>query len=121
MIHVEEIKRLLDDFAESVAMQTVAIARGDSDAGNKFAARYIAAFTSLRACGDAGRDALSQLFTHSNADVRTTAAAFLLRHAPERARSILETEAVGVGIIAFEASEALTRWDEGDWELDPTD
>jgi hypothetical protein len=47
------------------------------------------------------------------------AAAFLLRHRHEEARRVLEDLAHGEGFVAFEASEALKRWEEGTWQLDP--
>ncbi|HYO52740.1 MAG TPA: DUF2019 domain-containing protein [Archangium sp.] len=75
----------------------------------------------LRAHGDAGRDALAVLLTHPSMDVRTAAAAFLLRYRTAEAKAVLEEAAKGQGLIPFGASEALKRWEEGTWELDPAD
>ena len=114
-----KLEKLVEEFAENVAAQTNAVFRGDAKTGNKHANRYIAAFKKLRAHGNAGRDALASLFTHPNPDVRTTAAAFLLRYRTVEAKAILEEAARGEGIVAFESSEALKRWEEGTWALDP--
>ena len=114
-----KIERLVEEFARNVAAQTEAISRGDAKTGNKHAEKYIAAFKKLRAYGNDGRDALAILFTHPNMDVRTTAAAFLLRYRTAEAKSILEEAAKGKGLVAFESSEALKRWEEGTWALDP--
>ncbi len=108
-------------FAEAVAAQTRAIGEGDARTGNKWADKYIGAFAQLRKMGDEGRDALAVLFHHHSADVRTAAAAFLLRHRHEEAVAVLEDAAQGVGLAAFEAGEALKRWEEGAWQLDPAD
>jgi hypothetical protein len=73
----------------------------------------------LRSRGDAGQDALAVLFRHPSMDVRTAAAAFLLRYRTTEAKAVLEEAARGKGLIPFEASEALKRWEEGTWALDP--
>ena len=116
-----DIEKLVAEFAENVAAQTDSIWRGDSKTGNKHAKRYIAAFKKLRAHGDAGRDALAVLFTHPDMDVRTTAAAFLLRYRTADAKAILTEAAKGKGLVAFESAEALKRWEEGAWALDPAE
>lgn len=109
---------LVAKFAQHVAEQTDAIWRGDSETGNKHAKRYIAAFEKLRAMGDVGRDALALLLTHERMDVRVMAAAFLLRHRTSDALEVLRDASKGSGFVAFEASEALKRWEDGSWSLD---
>lgn len=116
---VTQLEKLVEEFARNVAAQTEAISRGEARTGNKHAAKYIAAFKKLRAHGDAGRDALAVLFTHPDMDVRTTAAAFLLRYRTEDAKAILTEAAKSKGLVAFESVEALKRWEEGAWALDP--
>ena len=110
---------LVEEFADCVAAQSDAMAAGDARKGNAYAKRYVAAFKQLRERGDEGRDALAALLTHERADVRVMAAAFLLRHCGERARAVLETEAKGKGLVAFGAAQALERWADGTWALDP--
>lgn len=118
---VAEFDKLVEAFAYHVEAQTREIFNGDARTGNKHAKKAIAAFDKLRAHGDAGRDALAVLFTHPSMDVRTSAAAFLLRHRTAEAKAVLEEAAKGKGLIPFEASEALKRWEEGTWALDPAD
>ena len=113
------IEELVEQFAQSVAAQTDSIWRGDAKTGNKHARRYMAAFDKLRAHGDAGRDALSVLLTHSRMDVRVSAAAYLLRYRTAEARAILEEAAKGEGLVPFEASIVLKNWENGTWALDP--
>ncbi len=115
---VKNLEKLVEEFAYHVQAQTKEIFRGDAKTGNKHAKKALAAFLQLRAYGDAGRDALAVLFTHPSMDVRTTAAAFLLRHRTAEAKAVLEEAAKGKGLIPFEASEALKRWEEGTWALD---
>lgn len=110
---------LVAQFAEDVEQQTEAIKRGDYRTGNRHAKRYIAAFGKLREFGDPGRDALCALLTHERPDVRVTAAAYLLRYRTTDAIEVLREAAKGSGLIAFEASEAIKRWDEKSWALDP--
>ena len=110
---------LVAEFADNVAQQTDAIWRGDPKAGNKHAKRSIAAFHKLRAVGDVGRDALCALLAHERPDVRVAAAAVLLRHRTAEALDVLRTIAKGSGLVPFQASEAIKRWEEGTWALDP--
>ncbi|MBZ4414950.1 DUF2019 domain-containing protein [Myxococcus sp. RHSTA-1-4] len=110
---------LVEQFAENVAAQTDAIWRGDAKAGNKHARRYISAFDKLRAHGDAGREALTALFSHPRMDVRVMAAAHLLRYRTKEATAVLQEAAKGEGFVPFKAGQALRRWEEGTWALDP--
>ena len=114
-----EFEKLVAEFARHVEAGTDAVWRGDSKAGSRHADRSIAAFKKLRAFGDAGRDALSVLLEHPRMDVRVAAAAFLLRHRTKEAKAVLEEAARGEGMIPFEAQQALQRWEDGTWALDP--
>jgi hypothetical protein len=118
---VAELEKLVQDFAHHVQAQTEATWRGDAKTGNKHARKVLSAFMRLRSSGDAGRDALAVLFSHSRMDVRVMAAAFLLRHRTAEAKAVLEEAAQGQGLIPFGASEALKRWEEGTWALDPAE
>lgn len=89
----------------------------DVAAGNRHARKYIAVWHALRdQHGDAGRDGLATLLRHPSTDVRVMAAAYLLRHRTEEATRVLE-EAKAAG--HFGAAQALERWREGVWNLDP--
>jgi hypothetical protein len=120
-VAVTSLEKLVEEFARHVEAQTEAIWRGDAKTGNKHADQCLAAFDKLCAYGDAGRDALASLFSHPNMDVRTTAAAFLLRYRTAEARAILEEAAKGKGLVAFASAQALKRWEEGTWALDPAE
>ena len=113
------VDALVEEFARRVAMQNDAILKGDATTGNKCAKQYVAAFTQLRTFGDEGRNALAALLTDDRAEVTVMAAAFLLRHCGERARTVLEAEAERGGPVGFGAAQALQRWKEGTWALDP--
>ncbi|QRN93075.1 DUF2019 domain-containing protein [Archangium violaceum] len=112
---------LVEVFAQHTAAQTDAIFRGDAKTGNNHAKKRLAAFKKLCAHGDAGRDALAALFNHPRMDVRVMAAAYLLRHRTVEAKAVLEEISKGAGLAAFGASEALQRWEEGTWALDPAE
>jgi len=43
----------------------------------------------------------------------------MLRYRMRESLEVLQAEAKGAALIAFEASEAIKRWEEGDWHLDP--
>ena len=111
-------EKLVAKFAENVVAQGEAIWRGDAKTGNGHARRYIAAWMKLVSAGDAGRDAMVPLLAHPHPEVRSMAAAFLLRYRHREARAVLEEVARGRGLAAFGAGECLKRWEEGAWALD---
>jgi len=113
------LEQFVAEFARNIAAQTDCIMRGDAKTGNKHAMRALAAFKTLCTHGDAGRDALTVLFSHPRMDVRVTAAAFLLRHRTAEARAVLEEAARGEGLAALGAMQTLKNWEEGTWALDP--
>ncbi|WPB82804.1 DUF2019 domain-containing protein [Archangium violaceum] len=114
-----KLKELVEQFAQNVAAQTDAIRKGDAKTGNKHAKRYTAALQELRAQGNPGRDALSVLLKHPRTDVRSMAAAFLLRYRTAEAKAVLEAAANEGGVAALGAIMTLKRWEEGTWSLDP--
>jgi hypothetical protein len=116
-----DLQGLVAEFARHVQAETEAAWRGDSKTANKHVDKCLAVFDKLRAHGDAGRNALAVLFTHPRMDVRVSAAALLLRHRTAEAKAVLEEAAKGTGLVPFEASQALKRWEEGTWALDPAD
>jgi hypothetical protein len=111
--------RLVEEFASCVVAQEEAMRRGDAKKGNQFADRYVKAWETLRSQGDEGRDALVPLLHDERVSVRVMAAAFLLRYRTKEAKLVLKEAAQGEGLSAFGASQALQRWAEGDWHLDP--
>ncbi len=115
-----DLAKLVKEFGDNVAAQTDAIWAGDAKTGNKHARRYIRAFERLRAIGDEGRDALVPLMsTEHRPDVRAMAAVCLLRYRHEEARAVLTELGRGKGLVSFGAQEALKRWAEGAWQIDP--
>jgi hypothetical protein len=110
---------LVRQFAETVVAQDACLERGDAKTGNKHARRRFATFGKLRGMGDSGREALAVLLQDPRLNVRTTAAAYLLRYKTAEALAVLREAAKGRGMIAFESSEAIKRWEDGTWQLDP--
>jgi Domain of unknown function (DUF2019) len=120
----DPLESLVATFAENVIAQSEAIMEGDSEKGNAHHVKSRWAFDELRKRGDAGREALTRLFDHPRPDVRSDAAACLLRYCTRRAKRVLkEVAKQGPSFSAFCASECLKRWketkDKSKWELDP--
>ncbi|QSQ25338.1 DUF2019 domain-containing protein [Pyxidicoccus parkwayensis] len=114
-----KLEAFVKQSAENVEGQTDAVFTPGADPEDKHGELCIASFKELRTYGDMGREALATLSTHPRADVRTAAAAFLLRYRTTEAKAILEEVAKGEGFITFGAGQALKRWEEGTWALDP--
>lgn len=96
---------LVVQFAESIIRRDQA---KTEEEGNRHAEKSLDCFLQLtRRFGDAGRDALSQLFEHSWPSVRITAAAFLLRHKHTEAMRLLEEMSKERGMIGFCAERSI--------------
>lgn len=117
-----DIESLLNEFSDCQMAQTreILAPNGSVQRGNQYATRALHAVRRLRSnYGDEGREALKTLLHHESDDVRTAAAAFLLAYATKEAMAVLqEVAAKKNGLIAFEAQQALLRWEEGTWKLD---
>ena len=113
------LDQLVKEFGDCVSAQSKHIEQGDADTGNTYTQRYLSAFQKLRSHGDAGREALCALLEDKRTDVRVMAASFLLRYSEEKAKAVLAAACSGTGLIAFGAQQALGRWEDGTWALDP--
>ena len=118
---MKSLEHFVEEFASCVLAQEDALRQRDAQKGNQFARRYIQAWETLRSHGDAGRDALVPLLYDERVPVRVMAAAFLLRYRTKEAKRVLKEAAKGKGLSAFGAGQALERWAEGDWHLDPAE
>lgn len=114
-------EELVEQFAYHEMAQRECLKRGDSIAGNRHARARSAVFEELvTRYGDEGRDALAALLRHSEPGVRAMAAAYLLRYKHREAMEVLrEVAASGPSFSAFCAQQAMKRWEEGEWQLDP--
>ena len=114
------IRRLVARFEQNVIAQTECFRRGDTRQANIHARRYIRAFDGIRKIGDEGREALAELLKHERDDVQVMAASFLLRYRTDECKKVLKRIAEeNHGILSFGASQALERWNDKTWELDP--
>ncbi|MGH7139339.1 MAG: DUF2019 domain-containing protein [Pirellulales bacterium] len=116
---MNRIDNLVDRFAELVLLRSAALKRADSDEANRHSRELATVFRRLASRGDAGRNALGRLFEHESRAVRSTAAAWLLRHKHDDAMRVLRDVALGGDMEAFCAQQCIKRWEEGEWQLDP--
>ena len=115
----KEIARLVSVFRENVIAQTDRI-WNEGRSGNAFAGKRTRAFHRLRdQYGDAGRDAFAILMTDLRPDVRVMAATYMLRYKHKEAMKVLREAASRESLVGFEAGEAIKRWNEGVWSIDP--
>jgi hypothetical protein len=107
----------LATFVDGVVQQNACIARGDARQGNREARKYITAARALLAGSQEAIDRFATLLTHDSADVRVTAAAFLLKERTALAVAVLRPIASGTGIAALGAKMTLERYERGDMEI----
>jgi hypothetical protein len=118
---MEHDKATLLSLVEAFRKAVVAAQKPNQSVGlnHKYTRDYVDAFQRLTAIGDEGREALCVLLDDTRPEVRSMAAAFLLRYKHERAKRVLQRLSTGRGLVAFGAGQCLERWKEGAWALDP--
>jgi len=114
-------KKIVNRFAETVIAQNTATMKADTATANRQAKKRSGLFKKLRAYGDDGREALSELFNHPRPDVREMAAVYLLRYKHKEAMAILKELSKRGDLVGFGAGQAIQRWNEGEWQIDPAD
>lgn len=103
-------------------LQNYYISKGDPKNSNISAHRYIKDYVALiQYYGNQGRDLISKLLYDNDDGVRLMTASFLLRYKTKESIKVLTELSKGTGILSFDANEALKRWKEGNWDLDPLD
>ena len=115
----DHLPKLLADFADSVLAQEAALGKGDVAEGNAFVKKYVGAANRLLSHGAVGVEAFASLLRHKKAEVRTTAAYYLLPYRTNECLAVLEKSARGTGVTALGALMTLARWKGGEkkvWE-----
>jgi HEAT repeat protein len=107
----------LEVFLQAEQNQIECIRRCDSKTGNKHAKKRVAAARQLLAGGKASIDRFATLLNHPDANVRTSAAAWLLKDRTEQAVAALRPIAEGQGLAALGAIYTLKRYEAGELEI----
>ncbi len=113
------LARIVQRFVVSTLAEAKCHRAGNARVGNRHAKKVVAAWQELCSIGDDGRQALATLLADSRPEVRTSAAVFLLRYCTDDALRVLRAQARERGMLGFGAGEAIKRWNEGVWDLDP--
>ena len=115
----QSLHDLVEGFATASIGQDEAIIAGSVRDSIKYGKATVRFLNQLLKHGDTGRDALKLLLSHPHPSARVKAAACLLRYDTRSAMGVLEEAAQFDGLVGFSAREAIARWQEGDWSLDP--
>lgn len=116
----EEVEKLINKIAEYEINRNFALwHEEDVKKANKYDRKIDKAFDKIREYGDSAREKMTRLFEHENDSVKILAAASLLRYDTERAMAVLKKIAAKDNFNGFVAAQAIKRWEEGDWHLDP--
>ncbi len=113
----EKVARLIRRFAVAARAHHGALEALDEIEANAHARVIAGLFASIVAAGDEGREALLLLVASDEPEVAGMAAVYSLRYRPEVCLAVLRRLAAGEGLLAFRAAAALSRWEEGAWEL----
>lgn len=107
----------LEIFVEAEQKSLEAVDRGDSRAANKYARRSIAAARQLLAGGEASIGRFATLLEHQSANIRASAAAWLLKDRTDQAVAALKPIAKSKGLPAMKAICTLARYAKGELEI----
>lgn len=117
---MKSIDIIISYFEKNIIAQSECIKNGDHQNSNKHGKKYIKAFEEIRKRGDEAREKLSWLLTHEREDVQVMTAAYLLRFKTAASMAVLQRiSKEDIGLVSFEAGEAIKRWNEDNWSLDP--
>jgi hypothetical protein len=116
-----DLDKLARQFAEHVIAQNSAIRRGDARMGNRHAKGQLKCAHQLMRVGEEGTKELASLFNHQDPGVREMAAVFLLKRRTGEALALLSELSKLPGLVGFGAEQAIERWNEGTWDLEPKD
>jgi len=113
----KDIQKLINEFISFVIKQAKCIDNGNPRLGNKYADKYVAVAKSLLIGGDIYINEFEKLLNHESRDVRSMAAAFLLKDRTQSAVRTLKELAKGKDIPAMGARCALERYKKGILEI----
>ncbi len=115
------IQNLVEEFARCIVSQREAMQEGKLEEGNRFSNLASEAFKALTSVyGDDGREVLKTLLRHPDPEVQMATAVCLLRYCTQEAlKKLRDIAESGTGHAAAVAPQAIKRWEEGDWHLDP--
>jgi hypothetical protein len=114
----EEIEKLIVQFKEASLKHFQATQSGDYKVANKNADRIHKTFLKMRELGTEAREALLQVATQDDGASAAMAATYSLKYAPERSLAVLRRLSSDRGILGFNASQAIKRWQSGEWLLE---
>ncbi len=111
----DRIRRLINRFATAAKAHHEALEALDDVDANRHARIITGLYDAIVSEGEAGREGLLTLLDSRDDAVAGMAAVYSLRYRPERSVAVLRRLAAGEGLLAFRASVALQRWEEGEW------
>jgi hypothetical protein len=114
----ESIDDLMATFATAARAHYQASEAGDYKVANPEAERIEAVFSKVRTIGPSAREALMRLAELSDDATAVMAAVYSLKYSPERSLRVLGRFSKNRGLLGFQASQAIKRWNAGEWQLE---
>jgi len=115
----ELIEKKINQFIDAAKKQHIFMMAGNSRSANIQAKKIRRIFAEIREIGIDAREALLEQIDNNDDAVATLAATYSLKYNTEKSFSALERiSQKNSGIISFEASQSMLRWEEGVWKLE---
>ena len=111
----DRLRRLINRFATAAKAHHEALEVLDDVDANRHARLIAGLYDAIVREGEAGREGLLTLLDSRDDAVAGMVAVYSLSYRPERCVAVLRRIAAGEGLLAFRASVALQRWENGDW------
>lgn len=113
-----KIKSLIDSFSRAAKNQYLASINGDWKTANKEISTLRQVFNKICKINEPARKKLLTLTESDDLAVASMAAFYSLKYDPDKSISILKKIAEEPGLIGFQATQAIQRWNEGKWDLE---
>ena len=112
----EKLDRLLSRFAMAARAHNDAMESMDEEGSNTHARMVALLYERLVSTDATGEEKLLTLLDSDNPVVAGMAAVYGIRLNPERCLATLRRVAEEPGLLGFRASQAIERWESGEWE-----
>ena len=115
----EQIEKKINQFIDAAKKQHIFMMSGNSRSANIQAKKIRSIFAEIREIGPDGREALLEQIDNKDDAVAALAATYSLKFNTEKSLNTLKRiSQKNAGIISFEASQSILRWEEGVWQLE---
>lgn len=110
----DRLNLLIKRFSVAAKAHNEALLALDEECANRHVLLINGLYEAIVREGEIGKEMLLTLVDSSDDAVAGMAAVYSIKYSPDRCVAVLRRLAAGEGLLAFRASVALQRWEEGE-------